>query len=78
MIIKARAVKKPRGFVCCEECGKEITGPHIYLYGMAFRGDKPWGLREHVFCASNVDQDKKYRAAYDKALLFSIGQKDSL
>lgn len=45
MILQARAVRKPRAPQRCSDCGRRIEGPHIYLYGMADIGDRPWSLR---------------------------------
>ena len=73
MILQARWVKKPRKVYRCEDCGAEIGGPHLYLYGAAETYDKPFPVR---FCEGCTDGLVE-RAAYlpsgeDKKILTAV------
>jgi len=74
VILSARAIKKPRCVYVCADCGKAIQGSHLYLYGAAEYGDKPYALR---FCAECVKRmafgvDEPERD--ERKLLTAIGE----
>ncbi len=47
------------------DCGKEIVGPVLRVYGYACRGDKPFVLRFCIECASSKDDSKIASAMVD-------------
>lgn len=49
MIISVRAVLNPRKWRDCNECGTKFCGPHLYYFGAAHDGDKPYPL---IMCES--------------------------
>ena len=46
-----RVVRRPRSPRRCSECEAEITGPHLVLFGCAFKGDPPYQIRLCADCA---------------------------
>lgn len=67
MVISAKAVRKPRRAYVCGDCRQVIDGPHLYLYGMAHTGEKPYALRLHTSCILMPENDKKILAAWSAA-----------
>ncbi len=55
MLISAKAIRKPRTFVLCDQCGESIYGPHLRLYGAAHEGDRPYVIRLHPDCTQWED-----------------------
>jgi len=62
--LSARYIRIPRRRHECGWCGRSITGPHLYLYGMA-DSEPPWSLRLHLVgsCRPSGDKDSKVAAA---------------
>lgn len=56
--ISAHLVRKPRKHWRCErdECREPLTGPHVVVFGNAFRTDPPYRIRLCVDCAWNADE----------------------
>ena len=58
MIINARVSLKPRKKRICEMCRTAIEGKQIRLFGMAERGDKPYGIYLHPESCTSKDVKK--------------------
>ncbi|NJO83528.1 MAG: hypothetical protein HC828_12395 [Blastochloris sp.] len=52
MLLSARYVRRAKRLWYCDNCGKLILEPHLYLYGAADVGDKPSGARLHLDCTA--------------------------
>ena len=63
--ISVRKVKKSRILRVCERCLAALHKgkPYLDLYGMAFRGDKPWHLPLCILCGKESPDEKVKVAA---------------
>lgn len=50
--ISARVIKQPQKQRRCDDCTRPIHGWQVRLYGMAFRGDKPYLTYFHPECTN--------------------------
>lgn len=69
MVLSARYIRRPRRRYVCDWCERGVTGPHIYLYGMADVGRRPRPLRYCLRCCREYMQPRseKFRSALARA-----------
>lgn len=64
MIISAKYILKPRKVRRCAQCGKQINGIQVRLYGAAYYGDPPYVVYTDPDCAP-MEAWRKLNASND-------------
>lgn len=63
MILTARYARRGRLHRVCDWCERPLLGGHVYLYGAPDSTDRPSGMRLHIHCCPNHNDDPKVAAA---------------